>query len=279
MPHAIASEPVRTKALEALDRLEAVLRPHERLIVAFSGGVDSAVLVAVAHRVLGSRVVALTADSPSMARGELEQARRFALALGVEHRIVQTGEMERPEYVRNDRDRCFWCKQTLFQMAETLAAATGGGAVAYGYTRDDVGDYRPGHEAAVRFGVIAPLWEAGLGKVEIRAIARELALDVWDKPAAPCLSSRIPYGSEVTLDKLGAIEQMEELLHDLGFRVCRARYDGTTMRIEVEKDGIGRLRETSTWSTVDAKARELGVAALTLDAEGFVSGKLNRSTR
>ncbi|HEY0593761.1 MAG TPA: ATP-dependent sacrificial sulfur transferase LarE [Thermoanaerobaculia bacterium] len=261
----------------ALERLEDALGRYERLIVAFSGGVDSAVLLAAAHRVLGPNAVALTADSPSMARAELDHAIRFATTLGVEHRIVRTGEMAKPEYVRNERDRCFWCKQTLFDVASELAEAAGGTTVAYGYTRDDVGDYRPGHEAAKKAGVVAPLWDAGLGKREIRAIARALGLDVWDKPAAPCLSSRIPYGSEVTVEKLRAIEGMEALLHELGFRVCRARYDGREMRIELEPKEIPRAVESGIQRTLLAKARALGVATLTLDLEGFVSGKLNRS--
>lgn len=272
-----ASETIpREEVLDALERLEGVLGKHQDLIVAFSGGVDSAVLLAVAYRVLGSRVVALTADSPSMARAELDEAIRFAARLGVEHRVVRTTEMSRPEYVRNERDRCFWCKQTLFEVSAKLAEAAGGATVAYGYTRDDVGDYRPGHEAAKKFGVAAPLWDAELGKREIRAIARELALEVWHKPAAPCLSSRIPYGSEVTLEKLGAIEQMEALLHSLGFRVCRARYDGNEMRLELEPDDVARAAEREIREMLVATARELGVGLLVLDLEGFVSGKLNR---
>lgn len=265
-----------TDASEALARLESVLRRYDRLLVAFSGGVDSAVLLAAAHRVLGANAVGLTADSPSMARDELERAVRFATALGVEHRVARTEEMAKPEYVRNGRDRCFWCKQTLFEVSAEIAAAAGGATVAYGYTRDDVGDFRPGHEAAKSFGVAAPLWEADLGKPEIRAIARELGLDVWDKPAAPCLASRIPYGSEVTTGKLRAIEAMEGVLHDLGFRVCRARFDGTSMRIEVEAAEIPRAGSTDVQQRLQATARALGVQDLTLDPEGFVSGKLNR---
>lgn len=272
------TEPPRDATLAALARLEEAIRPHGRLIVAFSGGVDSAVLLAAAHRVLGAEVVALTADSPSMARAELDQAIRFAVWLGVEHRVVRTGEMNRPEYVRNERDRCFWCKQTLFEVSAELAEAVGGATVAYGYTRDDVGDYRPGHEAAKKFGVAAPLWDAGLGKREIRAIARELDLEVWDKPAAPCLSSRIPYGSEVTAEKLRAIEEMEALLRELGFRICRARYDGKEMRIELEPAEIPRAVDAGMQRMLFAKARALGVETLTVDLEGFVSGKLNRRT-
>ncbi|HSN68283.1 MAG TPA: ATP-dependent sacrificial sulfur transferase LarE [Thermoanaerobaculia bacterium] len=269
----------REETMEALARLESSVGSHERLLIAFSGGVDSAVLLAVAHRALGERAAAITADSPSMARAELDGAIRFAARLGVRHRIVTTGEMERPEYVRNEPDRCFWCKQTLFEVSARLAEEAGGATVAYGYTRDDVGDYRPGHEAARTFRVATPLWDANLGKREIRAIALALGLDVWDKPAAPCLSSRIPYGSEVTVEKLRAIEAMESLLHESGFRVCRARYDGSEMRIEVESADLARAAEPAIQRLMNEKARELGVERLALDPEGFVSGKLNRRVR
>ncbi|MGH9456040.1 MAG: ATP-dependent sacrificial sulfur transferase LarE [Thermoanaerobaculia bacterium] len=266
-----------TRSDEALGRLEAALRPHQRLLVAFSGGVDSGVLLAVARRVLGDRVLAVTADSPSMARRELDEAVRFAADLGVAHRVVATGELSRPEYARNDRDRCFWCKQTLFALCDALAREEGWSAVAYGYTRDDAGDFRPGHRAATEFGVVAPLFDAGLGKTDIRAIAKELGLELWDKPAAPCLASRIPYGSEVTEAKLGAVERVEALLHDLGFRVCRARYDGREMRIEVERAEIARAATPEIRDAIARAARAAGAALVTLDLEGFVSGKLNRS--
>lgn len=269
--------PTREATLEALARLEAVLMPYERLVVAFSGGVDSGVLLAAARRVLGTRAIALTADSPSMPRQELEDAIRFAARLGVEHRVVRTGELSQQEYARNDGNRCFFCKHALFEVCESVAREQGSGAIAYGYTSDDVGDYRPGHAAAQQFGVASPLREAGLGKREIRAIARELDLELWDKPAAPCLSSRIPYGSEVTLEKLSAIEQMEILLHDLGFRICRARYDGTAMRIELEPADIERAAGPEIRDAILTEARRLGVALVTLDLEGFQSGKLNRS--
>lgn len=267
----------RDEALEALGRLEGALRTHQRLLIAFSGGVDSAVLLAVAHRVLGSGASAVTADSPSMARAELEGAIRFAERLGVEHRIVPTAEMSRPEYVRNEPDRCFWCKQTLFDACSELAAREGWEAIAYGFTADDVGDHRPGHRAAEAAGVVAPLHEAGLRKAEIRAIAQHLGLELWDKPAAPCLSSRIPYGSEVTVEKLEKIEAMESLLHANGFRICRARYDGREMRIELEPGDIARAVHPDLRARILMEADRLGVALVTIDLEGFRSGKLNRS--
>lgn len=260
-----------------LDRLEREIARHPGLVVAFSGGVDSGVLLAAAVRVLGDRALALTADSPSMPRRELQDAVAFARSLGARHEVVPTGEMEREEYVRNERDRCFFCKQTLFTVAAAVAAREGIGAVAYGYTKDDVGDWRPGHEAAKQAGVIAPLHDAGLGKEAIRAIARELGLELWDKPAAPCLSSRIPYGSEVTMEKLSVIESMESTLHDLGFRICRARWDGAQMRLELLPGDIARVSSSPVREEILAKARALGVGLLTIDLEGFQSGKLNRS--
>lgn len=271
-PFEAAIDPIR-----ALEALEAEIRPRKSMIVAFSGGVDSGVLLAVAARVLGDRVVALTADSASIPRQELEDAKAFARRLGIEHRMIATAELDRPEYSRNEPDRCFWCKQTLFDVCARVAREEGWDAVAYGFTRDDVGDFRPGHRAAQEAGVIAPLHDAGLGKPAIRAIARHLGLNLWDKPAAPCLSSRVPYGSEVTVEKLARIEAMESLLHDCGFAVCRARFDGREMRIELEPDQISRAASPEIRSKILLEAERLGIALVTIDLEGFRSGKLNRS--
>jgi uncharacterized protein len=245
------------------------------MLVAFSGGVDSAVLTAVAHRVLGDRVAAFTADSPSMPRRELRRARAFAAGIGVTHVVRQTSEMALDAYRENDRNRCYWCKHTLFDVCERVAGELGFPQLAYGYTADDVGDLRPGHRAATEFGVRSPLLEAGLGKAEIRAIAQSLGLEVWDKPAAPCLSSRIPYGSAVSEEKLARIEAVEDLLDEMGFRLFRARFDGKEMRIEVGVDEIDRAATAPVRSRLLARAAEIGVPLLTLDLEGFRSGKLN----
>lgn len=245
------------------------------MLVAFSGGVDSAVLTAVAHRVLGDRVAAFTADSPSMPRRELRRAVAFAAGIGVAHVVRQTSEMALDAYRENDRNRCYWCKHTLFDVCEQVAGELGFTQVAYGYTADDVGEHRPGHRAASEFGVRSPLLEAGLRKAEIRAVAQELALEVWDKPAAPCLSSRIPYGSEVSVEKLARIEAVEDLLDELGFRVFRARYDGREMRIEVSGSEIERAASTGVRARLLARAAEIGVPLVTLDLEGFRSGKLS----
>jgi len=260
-----------------LARLELELSRYRSLIIAFSGGVDSAVLLAAARRVLSDRAVALTADSPSMPRAELQSARELAASLGVRHIVAQTSELQRPEYVSNDRQRCYWCKTTLFETCARVSTDLGIDHVAYGYTVDDAGDYRPGHAAAAEFRVRAPLFDAGLGKKEIRAVARVLKLNVWDKPAAPCLSSRIPYGSEVSIHKLSTIEAMEARLHELGFPIVRARFDGTTMKIEVPTEDIARLSATEIWSQLNGKAKDLSVPLLVIDLDGFRSGKLNQA--
>jgi uncharacterized protein len=262
----------------ALAALEDTLRASAGMLVAFSGGVDSAVLLAVATRVLHDRAVAFTADSPSMPRRELAAAIDFARRIGARHIVRETTELERDEYRQNDRNRCYWCKHTLFGECETAAAEQGLPEIAYGYTADDVNDYRPGHRAAGEFGVRSPLLEAGLSKVEIRGIARSFRFDLWDKPAAPCLSSRIPYGSPVSETKLAHIDAMEELLHDLGFRVCRARYDGVEMRIEVERGELSRAAEPQIQAAIEARANALGIRSLTLDPDGFQSGRLNAVT-
>lgn len=259
-----------------LAKLEDELRRLDAVVVAFSGGVDSAVLLAAAARALGSRAVAFTADSPSIPRAELQAALAFAAGIGVEHHVEQTGELENGDYNRNDERRCYFCKQTLFESARAFASSRGIDEVAYGFTADDVGDYRPGQQAAAERGIRRPLFDAGLGKAEIRAIAQHLGLEIWDKPAAPCLASRIPYGSPVTETKLTHVEQMEALLHRLGFRVCRARYDGTTMRLELESDQIAHAAMPQVRQKIVDLAAALEIPLVTLDLEGFRSGKLNR---
>jgi pyridinium-3,5-biscarboxylic acid mononucleotide sulfurtransferase len=261
-----------------LARLERSVGRFERLVVAFSGGVDSAVLLAAAVRALGDRALAVTADSPSIPRHELEAAKDLARSIGARHRIVATGEMEIEAYRRNDVERCYWCKSTLFSACADVGREEGADAIAYGYTADDVGDYRPGHRAATEAKVHAPLLEAGLGKEAIRAIARHLGLTVSEKPAAPCLASRIPYGSPVTDEKLGAIESVENVLRRLGFSQFRARYDGTTLRLEVEGGEIARAASPEVRSEIAAAARDAGARYVTLDLEGFRSGSLNEGT-
>lgn len=262
---------------QLLDRLEAEVSRYDSMCVAFSGGVDSGLLAGVAQRVLGARAVAVTADSASMARRELRAASVFAREIGIRHIVEQTRELENPDYARNDTNRCFHCKHTLFEVCEAIATREKLSALAYGYTLDDVGDFRPGAEAAAKFGVVAPLRDARFGKEEIRAVAAHLGYELWDKPAAPCLASRVPYGSSVTTEKLGTIEEIEDLLHELGFRIFRARFDGKLMRIECAEEEIPRLVTTDVRQQLVARATALGIPLLTVDLEGFRSGKLNRA--
>jgi pyridinium-3,5-biscarboxylic acid mononucleotide sulfurtransferase len=275
MEPALAAGALR-EAPEALAALERAVAASPGMLVAFSGGVDSAVLTAVARRVLGDRVAAFTADSPSMPRRELRRAVAFAAGIGVRHVVRQTSEMDLDAYRENDRNRCYWCKHTLFDVCERVAGELGFTEVAYGYTADDVGEHRPGHRAASEFGVRSPLLEAGLRKAEIRAVAQALQLEVWDKPAAPCLSSRVPYGSEVSVEKLARIEAVEDLLDEMGFRLYRARFDGREMRIEVGVAEIERAASAEVRAKLLARAADVGVPLVTLDLEGFRTGKLNR---
>ena len=258
-------------------KLVQLLRRFDNLVIAFSGGVDSGVLLAVATVVLGDHVLAVTTDSASMPRHELDAAIRFAAGLGVRHIVAKSNELSKEDYVRNDRNRCYICKHTLFEICRSVAQREGFSAIAYGYNSDDAGDYRPGHRAAAEFGIYAPLFDAGLGKKEIRDIGRAMGLSLAEKPAAPCLSSRIPYGSSVTMEKLGQIEKMEDLLRALGFGVFRARFDGTLMRIELLSQDIARAAQPQVWGQILDRARGIGVNQVTLDLEGFRSGKLNES--
>ena len=258
-----------------LARLEEEIRGLGSVLVAFSGGVDSGVLLAASVRALGQRAVAITADSPSLPARELEAAQRFARSIGARHLIEKTSEMDLESYRRNDRNRCYWCKHSLFERAAHVARSEAISHVVYGYTADDVGDFRPGHRAAGEHDVRSPLFDSGLGKARIRAVARYLGLGLWDKPAAPCLSSRIPYGTAVTTELLRTIEEVENFLHDCGFAVARARFDGATMRIEVESDEIDRVAADDVRIPLVALATRLGIPLLTIDLEGFRSGKLN----
>lgn len=258
-----------------LARLEGEIRSLGSVLVAFSGGVDSGVLLAASVRALGSKAVALTADSPSLPRRELEASVAFADSIGARHLVESTGELDLDSYRRNDRDRCYWCKHSLFALAAKIAKREGLSHIVYGYTADDASDFRPGHRAAGEHDVRSPLFEAGLGKSRIRAIARHLGLELWDKPAAPCLSSRIPYGTEVSVPLLRIIEQVEEFLHESGFSVARARFDGRAMRIEVEKGEIARVASDEVRVALFGLAARLGVPAVTIDPDGFRSGNLN----
>ncbi len=257
--------------MEKRAQLDAVLRTLGGVVIAFSGGVDSAYLLATAHDALGRRCVGATAVSPSLAGDELAAARRIAAAIGARWVTVETREFDDPQYRRNDAQRCYFCKHALFTSLGTLAHDLGLPAVAYGANVDDEGDYRPGARAAAEFSVRAPLVEAGLTKAEIRTLARARGLEVWDKPASPCLASRLPFGTPVTREGLRQIEQSERILHALGFREVRVRHHGATARIEVPLPEIPRL--LGALPRVTAALETLGFRQVTVAPDGLRSGR------
>lgn len=257
------------------EALEAQLRTHARLAVAYSGGVDSAYLAWAAHQVLGERMVAVIADSPSLPRQHLADAVAFAKEHAIPLRIVETHEMDEPAYVRNDGARCFHCKDELFRVMRALAAEMGGVTMAYGRNRDDAGDYRPGQRAAEAHGAIAPLADAGLGKREIRALAKAAGLAVWDKPASACLSSRLEYGRPVTRQALHQVEMAEEFLMSIGFRQVRVRHHGELARIEIAREELGAALSLEMLERLTAGVRGAGFTYVTLDTQGYRSGSMN----
>ena len=241
--------------------------------MAYSGGTDSAFLLAVAHDTLGDRALALTADSPSVPRAELDAARAIAAGLGVQHVILPTAELDDPAYRANTPERCYFCKGHYLGELLAYAQAHGFGHLVDGGNVDDLGDYRPGQKAARERGVRSPLQEAGLGKAEIRALARERGLPNWDKPSAACLASRIPYGTPVTAEALAQIERAEEQMHRLGFRQVRVRHHDTIARLEVEPADLAHAVEQR--ESIVAALREAGFTYVTLDLAGFRSGSMN----
>ena len=263
--------------LEKQRRLEAILSSLGRTLVAYSGGVDSAYLAWAAHQALSGDMLAVIADSPSLARTHLQDAIAFAQEQNIPLEILQTAEMENPEYVRNDVRRCFHCKDELFQVMEAFAAKNTFQSIVYGVNLDDQGDFRPGQQAARSHHVAAPLLEAGLAKVEIRELARAAGLRVWDKPASACLSSRIEYGRPVTREALTAVEQGEDALRALGFRQFRVRHHGEIARLEIAKEEMERALTPAMFQEFTRIFKGLGFTYVTLDTEGFRSGSMNSS--
>jgi uncharacterized protein len=272
----------RTGAAD-LEAKEAVLNRSledlPALIVAYSGGVDSAYLAYAATRVLGATALCITADSPSYPAHHRRMAIRLARDFGFRHEVIRTDEMSRPEYRENPANRCYFCKQELYTHLSAIASERGVPAIADGSNADDRGDYRPGRQAAREFGVLSPLDAAGLTKNDIRELSHRAGLPTWDEPASACLSSRIPYFDEVTDEKLRMIERAESVLRDLGFRICRVRHHGTIARLELGRDEIARALDPEVAEAIDADLRAIGYEHVTVDIRGYRLGSLNEALR
>ncbi len=258
-----------------VEELERRIRSLGSCVVAFSGGVDSSLVAALAARALGHRAVAVTAISPALASGELDGARDVADAVGIRHELITTAELEREGYRRNDRDRCFHCKSELYDSLSALASVQGYAAVLSGANADDLGDWRPGLRAAAEHGVVHPLVEAGIGKEEVRRIARELGVPSAEKPSSPCLASRIPYGTGVDVDTLARIDLAEVALKRLGYRVLRVRHYGDLGRVQLAADELPRALSPTGRMEVAAAVTSAGYAVVAIDEKPFRSGSLN----
>jgi pyridinium-3,5-biscarboxylic acid mononucleotide sulfurtransferase len=265
--------PAELEAKQA--NLQQRLRSLGRTLIAYSGGVDSAYLAWAAYQTVGSSMLAVIADSPSLARTQLADAVAFAREHSIPLEVIPTTEVERPEYARNDASRCFHCKDELFTVMESFRSTRGFDAIAYGVNVDDQGDFRPGQQAARQHHVAAPLLDAGLTKDEIRTLAQTVGLRVWDKPASACLSSRIEYGRPVTREALSAVEQGEEALRALGFRQFRVRHHGEIVRLEIAKEELPRALDPALAAEFTRIFKALGFKFVTLDLEGFRSGSMN----
>lgn len=261
----------------AMDRLDAVIRAHGPMAVACSGGVDSALLAVAAHRALDGNILCVLGVSASLASAEHREAIAFFHAHNLPYVEMNTLELDDPRYRANNPDRCFFCKHELFERMESLAQARAFPVIAYGANADDRFDHRPGAGAADAHRVCAPLAEAGFTKAMVRAAARELGLAQWDKPASPCLASRVPYQSEVTPQKLQQIEDAEAALKRLGFDVCRVRHYGAVARIEVPVEAMERIKNV--WSSVEGDVRSAGFETVEIDERGFKSGRMNEAIR
>ncbi len=262
--------------IEKLEQLKAIFVEMEQALIAYSGGVDSTLVAKIAYDVLGDRALAVTAVSPSLLPEELEDAKIQAATIGIPHQIVQTHEMENPNYTSNPVNRCYFCKSELHDTLKPLAIKLGYPYVVDGVNADDLHDYRPGIQAAKERGARSPLAEIGIAKAEVRQLSQQLSLPWWDKPAQPCLSSRFPYGEEITVAKLQRVGRAEIYLRKLGLKNLRVRSEGDTARIELPSEQIKEFVLTTDLQSVVSAFQEFGFVYVTLDLEGYRSGKLNQ---
>ena len=259
------------------DRLRELLRDMKLAVLAYSGGVDSSLLLRAASEVMGPHVIAVTAVSETYPQGELEAAQAFARSLGVTHRIIHTRELDNEQFARNPPERCFHCKTELFEKLAAIASTEGIPFILDGSNTDDLKDYRPGRRAAEKYSVRSPFVEAGINKSDVRYLARSLNLPQWDKPSLACLSSRIPYGTRITRDILDQVQQAENCLRSLGFRQVRVRHHGDTARIELDKNDFSRMLTGDVADQVTAQLKELGYTYVSLDLAGYRTGSMNES--
>jgi uncharacterized protein len=263
------------KQVELRRVLEESVAAGELLLVAYSGGVDSAYLAWEAHTVLGGRMLAVIADSPSLPRKELASAIAFAGSNSIPLKVVQTREVDSQDYAKNDFSRCFYCKDELFRVMGEFSKQLGTAKTAYGRNLDDNADFRPGQQAAAQYAVLSPLAEAGLGKADVRALAKRMGLPLWDKPASACLASRIEYGREVTTEALSQVEAAEDYLHSLGFRQLRVRHHGDIARVELDRQEISQSFSLEMLDRISQGIKALGFKYVALDAGGYRSGSMN----
>ncbi len=272
---AAAARPGETALQEKQEFLLGRLRSLDSLLVAFSGGADSAYLAWAAHSALGERALAVTALSSSFSAYDRQQAEAFVRHVGLQHEFIETRELENPLYAANNADRCYHCKAELFTGLDKMAMARRFAAVAYGVNADDTRDFRPGHRAAAEHKVLAPLLDAGLHKAEIRELSRRLGLPTWDRPASACLASRIPYGTPVTPENLSIVEKGEAILRELGFRQFRVRYHEELARIEIAPEELPRALNPGMARVLAERFKQIGFTYVTLDLEGYRQGSLN----